>query len=230
MGVTPYECGVAGSTGKVAFDGNGSALMEPAADVTRMRLVGGNLALDFVNSCSGPPEGPPDDDALAGYADVVAWGRYAGTLSDAQAAALRRLGRDDPQAAAAAFDRCLRVRECLDEVFRPIATGGRPHRRGLAELRDHERDAIGAAELVAGDGYAWTWRRDRTLLRPVRPVVHAAVELLTSGQLSRIKGCRGCRFLFLDESRNGSRRWCSMEDCGTAEKMRRYVARRAGRA
>jgi predicted RNA-binding Zn ribbon-like protein len=58
-------------------------------------------------------------------------------------------------------------------------------------------------------------------------VVHAAVELLTAGRLDRVKGCGTCRFLFLDESRNRSRRWCSMEDCGTAEKIRRYVTRRA---
>ena len=204
--------------------------METSADVTRMRLVGGSLALDFVNSRSGPAGGAPDDDALTGYADVLAWGRYAGSLSEAEVAALRRLGREDPDGAEAAFRRCLQIRECLDEVFRALATGGSPSRRALAELRDHELDALGTAELEVGRGYAWSWRRDRAFLRPVRPAVHAAVELLTAGELDRIKGCGTCRFLFLDESRNGSRRWCSMEDCGTAEKIRRYVARRAGRS
>jgi predicted RNA-binding Zn ribbon-like protein len=206
--------------------------METATDVTRMRLVGGNLALDFVNSRSGPVGGAPDDDALTSYADVVAWGRYVGNLSEAEAAALRRLARDDPDGAEAAFRHCLQVRECLDDVFREIAQGRRPSRRALAELRDHERDALGSAELEPGEAgpYGWSWRRDRSLLRPVRPVVHAAVTLLTAGPLDRIKGCGTCRFLFLDESRNRSRRWCSMEDCGTAEKIRRYVARRAGRA
>jgi predicted RNA-binding Zn ribbon-like protein len=99
----------------------------------------------------------------------------------------------------------------------------------LTDLRDHELDALGAAELEVGEnGYTWSWRRDRSLLRPVRPAVHAAVQLLASDQLGRVKGCGRCRFLFVDESRNGSRRWCSMKDCGTAEKIRRYVARRAG--
>ena len=204
--------------------------METPNDVTRMRLVGGDLALDLVNSRSGPAGGAPDDDALTGYADVLAWGRYVGALSDAEVAALRRLSREDPAGAEAAFRRCLEIRDCLDDVFRAVASGARPSRHALAQLRDHELDALGSAELDVGEAYGWSWRRDRTLLRPVRPVVHAAVELLMSDRLNRVKGCGACRFLFVDESRNSSRRWCSMEDCGTTEKIRRYVARRAGRA
>ncbi len=64
---------------------------------------------------------------------------------------------------------------------------------------------------------------------PLWTVVHAASTLLTDGPLDRVKGCASCRFHFLDESRNRSRRWCSMDDCGTHVKMDRYVARRASR-
>ena len=61
------------------------------------------------------------------------------------------------------------------------------------------------------------------------PVAHAAAVLLTSGNLDRLKLCAGCYWVFLDASRNRSRRWCTMEVCGTDEKMRRYVAKRAAR-
>jgi predicted RNA-binding Zn ribbon-like protein len=57
-------------------------------------------------------------------------------------------------------------------------------------------------------------------------VTHAAVELLADGRLERLKVCANCRWLFLDQSRNRSRRWCSMADCGTAVKMERFVERR----
>ena len=60
-------------------------------------------------------------------------------------------------------------------------------------------------------------------------VARAAYDLLTGDHLARVKVCAGCHWLFLDRSKNGSRRWCSMEDCGTSAKMRRYVARRAAR-
>ncbi|MFI6785158.1 CGNR zinc finger domain-containing protein [Micromonospora sp. NPDC050276] len=188
--------------------------------------MGGNLALDFINTRSGPPVGPPDDDVLTGYPELVAWAAYAGALREPEAAALRRLSRDDPDGAHAAFARSLRVRDDLDEVFRAVAADQDPSTSVLARLRDDEADALGHARLDRGRTFGWTWRDDQTLARPLRPVVHAAVQLLTTGALNRIKGCRGCRFLFNDESKNRSRRWCSMDDCGTSEKMRRYVAAR----
>ena len=60
-------------------------------------------------------------------------------------------------------------------------------------------------------------------------MVHDATRLLIDGPLDRLKACDGCNYLFIDESKNRSRRWCDMTTCGTAEKMRRYVARRAAK-
>jgi predicted RNA-binding Zn ribbon-like protein len=204
-------------------------LMETPNDVTRMRLVGGSVALDFVNTRSGPPGGPADDDALTAYPDLIAWSRHVGLSTEAEAVALRRLAGDGPGAAAHAFADAVRIRDDLDEIFRAIATGARPSRRALASLREAEVDALANAELDGTGPMRWSWRRDRSLAKPVRLVAHAAVDLLTAGPLERLKQCGGCRFIFLDESKNRSRRWCSMEDCGTNEKVRRYVARRAGR-
>jgi len=153
-----------------------------------------------------------------------------GVLTEAEAVGLRRLACADPGGASVAFGRTLRTRECLDEVFRALAVGDSPSASGLARLRDDEADALAHAQLDPGSPFAWTWRDDQTLGRPLRPVVHAAVQLLTTGELDRIKGCGGCRFLFHDESKNRSRRWCSMDDCGAAEKIRRYVAARRTRA
>jgi predicted RNA-binding Zn ribbon-like protein len=195
--------------------------------VERMRLVGGNLALDFVNTRSGPPTGPPDDDVLTSYADLLAWSVYAGAVTESEAAALSEA---DPAGADAALARAVRTRDYLDDLFRSLATGRNPSTATLIRLRDDEADALAHARLDPAHAYAWTWRDDHTLAKPLRPVVHAAVQLLTAGALDRIKGCGGCRFLFTDESKNRSRRWCSMEDCGTAEKIRRYVAVRRTRA
>ncbi|GAA1874302.1 CGNR zinc finger domain-containing protein [Asanoa iriomotensis] len=205
--------------------------METVGDVTRMRLVGGNLALDFVNSRSGPPVGPPDDDLLTDYASLAAWAVHAGALDEPDAATLLRTAGDDPDAARDALARAHDTRDYLDHLFRALADGGSPDGEALIRLRDDAADALGHARLVrTTDTFGWTWRDDHTLARPLRPVIHAAVALLRTGTLDRIKGCGGCRFLFHDESKNRSRRWCSMDDCGTAEKMRRYVTARRTRA
>ena len=83
------------------------------------------------------------------------------------------------------------------------------------------------AQLVRiDDAYEWRWADD-DLARPLWSVIHEAMRLLTDGPLDRVKGCANCRFHFLDLSKNRSRRWCSMDDCGTEDKMRKYVARRA---
>lgn len=203
-------------------------LMETLNDVSRMRVVGGDLALDYVNTQSGPPTGPPDDDVLRGYEDVVAWARYVGAITEPEAARLRRQARVEPDGAQAVFRRALRVRDYLDEVFRAAARGGQPASRHLTRLRDDAAEALAHAQLVPLDGhYTWRWTDTHDLGRPLWPIVHAAAELLTTGPLQRLKTCAGCRFIFVDESKNRSRRWCSMEDCGTAEKIRRYVTRRA---
>ena len=62
---------------------------------------------------------------------------------------------------------------------------------------------------------------------PLRPIVAAAVELLTHGTADYVKPYRACRFLYIDHSKNNSRRWCSMDDCGKAAKIARYLQRRS---
>ena len=100
----------------------------------------------------------------------------------------------------------------------------------MTSLRADEAEAVSHAELVETEtGFDWSWADDDGLARPLWPVVHAATTLLINGQMWRAKRCPGCGWWFIDESRNQSRRWCRMEDCGTAEKMRRYVSRRAAR-
>jgi predicted RNA-binding Zn ribbon-like protein len=202
--------------------------METANDVSRMRIVGGNLALDYVNTRSGPPTGPPDDDVLHRYEDLVAWACHVGMVTEPEAARLHRHTHTEPDGARALFRRALRVRDYLDELFRTAATGGQPSGRHLRRLRDDTAEALVHARIVPHDGhYQWCWTDHHDLGRPLWPIVHTATELLTTGPLDRIKACAGCRFIFVDDNKNRSRRWCSMEDCGTAAKIRRYLAHRA---
>jgi len=164
-----------------------------------MRLVGGHLALDFANTIE------PSREHLAAPSDLVAWGREVGLRGEADASTLKRARE---------------LRRTVYEVFRPLAEGREPDADALAALAAFHADAVADARLVPGEGFVW----DGDLLAPIAV---AAVDLLRTGPLHRLKVCAGCPWLFLDTSRNRSRRWCSMSDCGARLKMRRYRARAA---
>jgi predicted RNA-binding Zn ribbon-like protein len=196
--------------------------------VDELPIVGGNLALDFANTQSGPPGGEPDVESLAGYDDLVAWALRSGVVGPADAQDLVRHARRHPREADAAFERATALRRLVFSLFLSIAGDAPPPADALASLRDDEAEALAHADLSAGPaGFAWSWSRPRDLDGLRWPIVHAAATLLTEGPLERVKACGGCRYLFLDETKNGSRRWCSMAECGTRAKMRRFVARRS---
>ncbi len=88
----------------------------------------------------------------------------------------------------------------------------------------HSRKASSPAARRAARGHGI---REAAPWPPLWPIVAAAVELLTHGTADPLKTCRACRFLYIDHSKNNSRRWCSMADCGKAAKIARYLRRRS---
>ena len=192
------------------------------------RIVGGNVALDLLNTQNGPAGGPPEEDVLSDYSDLLAWASHVGLLTAGEERHLARGARRRPAEAGAAFQQAHEVRAYLHGVFDAVARGASPEKASLLRLQDDAAEALAHGRLVSADGhYRWSWADDEDLRRPIWPIIQAALTLITDGPLDRVKGCASCRFLFLDESKNRSRRWCSMEDCGAQDKMRKYVARRA---
>lgn len=202
--------------------------METGGYFKQVHLVGGDLALDFVNTQTGPPDGPVDGDALDGYDDFLSWSRQMGTMGEQQAEALALIARARPAAASAAFRKAVGARSYLWETFASLARQQEPSATLLDLLRDDATSSLRYARLArTAGGFGWDWATCEDLSAPLWPVVQAAVDLLRSGPVASVKQCGACRFLFVDTSKNGSRRWCSMEDCGKTAKMRRYVARRS---
>ena len=201
-------------------------MMETPGYIAGLRIVGGDFALDFVNT----EDGDPPAECLRNYGDLAAWGVLVGLLCAEEGGLLVGEAKRRPEEAGAVHRDALELRGALYDVFRAVAEGGDAPERGLETLRGYEREALARGKLVQGDhGFAWEWKDEQDLARMLWPVAHAATELLTSGDLDRLKLCAGCYWVFLDASRNRSRRWCTMEVCGTDEKMRRYVAKRAAR-
>lgn len=192
------------------------------------RLLGGRLCLLFANTVEGPISNRPVD-FLVGYTELARWGWHAGALQEAELAQLLAAAEREPEAAAAVFRRAVALRDATDRLFRAVAHGEPPREGDLACVWEEHAQAVAHARLApTGDGYDWSWKEPDDLGRPLWPVARSAVELLTDGDLRRVKECPGaddCGWLFYDTSRNGARRWCSMEGCGSRVKMRRHYAR-----
>jgi predicted RNA-binding Zn ribbon-like protein len=199
------------------------------------KLVGGDLCLDFVNTVGGrvPADDPTGPrvlaDKLDGYSDLVAWCRHVGALDEANARRLARLGESQPGETMAVLARALAFREALHRTLRALMLARRPEPRDVSVLNAEIAAARGREVLVpARDGLRFEWPdAGRLLDSPLWPVARAAAALLTSGDLSRLRQCGGerCGWLFLDRSRNRSRQWCTMEDCGNVSKVRRFRQR-----
>ena len=170
-------------------------------------LVGENIALDLANTFNGPRDGAPEQEFLNTPEDLAAWAVHAGVVDE-------RLPLDARELAQA-----LELRAAVYAVFRAIAEGREPAAEQLAVLARQYAEAVARARLVPA--YELVWDGE-----VVGPLAVAAVELLRHGPLDRVKLCDGCPWLFLDSSRNHSRRWCSMNECGSRIKVRRYRARR----
>ena len=197
--------------------------METPGYIERLRAVGGDLALDFVNT----EDGDPPEECLRDYGDLLAWSVWVGLLSTEEGDLLAGEAECRPEDAEVVYREALKLRGALYGVFRSVAEGKDTLGLDLETLRGYEREALSRGRLVRGDrGFGWEWEDGRDLAGMLWPVAHAAVGLLTSGDLDRLKLCAGCYWVFLDSSRNHSRRWCTMEVCGTDEKKRRYVAKR----
>jgi predicted RNA-binding Zn ribbon-like protein len=194
-----------------------------------LELVGGRLCLDFANTVSTRDEALRRE-YLTDYEQLVAWARHAHILAGDEAGTLLRTTAQQPERAAEALDRAVALRETIYRIFAAIADHREPAGPDIAALSSAVREAFFRLSIApSAGGFEWSWVTDGDDLdRILWPVVRSAADLLTSGDLGRIRQCarEGCDWLFVDGSKNRSRRWCSMDMCGSRVKSRRYYYRR----
>jgi predicted RNA-binding Zn ribbon-like protein len=192
------------------------------------RCPGGALCLDFCNSGQST-RGASGSEWIAGFPDLIDWLEAAEAVTGGQAARLRRAGAASPRAATQVWDRAIKFREALFRVLNAKAEGGTVAREDLSIIEaEHARAAPFARLSWTGEGYAWSLDPSASALEAaMQPLVESALSLLTSAQLERLRRCGNstCYWLFIDETRNHSRRWCEMASCGNVVKVRRHRER-----
>lgn len=209
--------------GKVG-DGSGTKKRFP-------RLSGGQAGLDFVNTVE-PRIGEAPHDFLLSYTDLVEWSKHDGLIGEEKAEQLLREASLHPEKSKAVFIQAIALREASYRVFVALMDQRKPVNLDLQLLQDRFVQAMAHGRLVAADDRVeWQWEPDENELDQILWLLsRAIVGLLTSPDVERVKECPpgegGCGWLFVDKSKNRSRRWCSDEECGSLVRMRRMYARR----
>jgi predicted RNA-binding Zn ribbon-like protein len=205
----------------------------PSADHD-FEFVGGSLALDLANTLGGTHTAPTHEH-LVRYEDLVEFGRRAGSLSASGARRLVDEASRQPGRAATVLRRAISLREAVWRVFDAIAKDARADPADLAAIHEEELAALRHARFhQSGSDIDYQWSDEPLLERPLWAIARSAADLLRSkDDLPRVRECGSetCEWLFIDKSRNHSRRWCDMNDCGNRAKVRRFRQRqRAPRA
>ena len=189
-------------------------------------LSGGALCLDFANTWGDRRR--PESDRLRSYPSLLAFASQAALLGRREATILARHAHRAPTVAEGALASARRLRDVLYRLFAAQARGRRPAPADLAAVNAALQEALPHLRLTRrGAGYSWGWDDGGELAAPLHPIARSAAELLTSEELARVRECDGatCSWLFLDQSRNRSRRWCSMQSCGNRAKAKRHYHR-----
>ena len=186
-----------------------------------LEIVGGALCLNFANTLNSRLT--PEHDYLITFSDLAAWANKVGVLSGEQMTSLQQQAKKAPENANRALQDARHLREFLYALFSGFVRQVDPPEAHLDAFTRLWGEAIAHSHLTkSAQRYTIAWEIDRACEAIRWPIIHSAGELIVSGELGHIKECPGCGWLFLDLSKNQSRRWCSMNTCGVSDKMRRY--------
>jgi predicted RNA-binding Zn ribbon-like protein len=193
-------------------------------------FTGGALCLDFANTVNHRGQPRREEDLLASYRALLQWSQQAGSLGQRESLRLERQAERKPAAARSVLARARALREAVYRLF-ARASDASP----AAELGTINQEVAKLAPKVGiGPGagrYSWQWTgATDDLARVLWPVLRNALELLTmEGRHVGVCQAKTCNWLFLDTTRNHTRRWCDMKVCGNRAKARRYYRRHARR-
>lgn len=189
----------------------------------------GRLCLDFANTLANR-DNDRTHEWLDSYRNLVAWAQLAGALAPEAAGPLLDEAAAHPEKASLALDQAIALRETIYRIFSAVSAGGAPAGADMDALNNALSEALPHLRVVTkGTEFGWDWGGDTEVLdRMLWPVTRSAADLLTSEELDRVGECHGegCGWLFLDLSRNRSRRWCDMGDCGNRAKAKRHYHRK----
>jgi predicted RNA-binding Zn ribbon-like protein len=132
-----------------------------------------------------------------------------------------------PAKALAAFKKARDLRELIYRIFLTVTRQQAPCLPDMIVFNAEIKTALNKLSVTTVKaGFEWKWDQIPDAMDCMLwPIIKCAADLLTSGDLHKVKQCAGapnCGWMFLDTSKNQGRRWCSMDLCGSRDKSHRY--------
>ena len=203
-------------------------MVETETQAPNFEFTGNHLCLDFTNTVQDRSTSPRE--LLNSYSDLLLWGQGAQILTEDEAERLREEAARHTREAKAVLQRAIDLREALYRIFLAVARGSSPEKSELRTLNTEFSEAMGRACIMpAKDSFTLDWTdKEKALDRMLWTIARSAADLLTSDGLDDVRVCAAddCRWLFLDTSKNHSRRWCDMKSCGNRAKARKHYTQK----
>jgi predicted RNA-binding Zn ribbon-like protein len=185
------------------------------------------MCIDFANTVAWRGSSPAE--SLRSFSDLTKWCTDTGLIPARLSHQLRKWPDKHPKRAAEIFDEAIALRETIYRVFHSVAAGTHPDEADLELLSRALADApLRTTIQRTADGFGWQLSESKTTVSSLlAPVLWSSGDLLVGPQLARLRECSNdkCLWLFIDDSKNGTRRWCSMQACGNRAKAHRHYLR-----
>ena len=199
-------------------------------NIKNLKLDGGWLCQNFINTVHDRTV-PDPYEYLGSYLELIEWVQKTKALPEPDIDDLKHISEKDEQAAKTTLAEIITTREMLHKIFKAIAHGNTPESSLNKNFNTVLSKSLSKTNLVFSDPYTVErqWNKNPEMDKPLYPVMQSAYDLLISDKLDRVKECSACGWLFLDKSKNNSRRWCDMQTCGSAVKAKKYYRKKKQR-
>lgn len=195
-------------------------------EIVDIPFDGGTLCLDYINTVHNRKDDPAPD-FLHHIADLTAWARKVELLDSRRERLLDGAAQSNLKKGELFFKSAIALRELLYRLFYAITAKGKINAADLEDFNQHLKTCLSRIQINSGKtSFNESWNLAESELDQITaPVIKDAYALLLSDKLSRVKECPSCGWLFLDTTKNGKRRWCSMKSCGSNAKALEWYYR-----
>jgi predicted RNA-binding Zn ribbon-like protein len=191
--------------------------------------VGNRLCLDFTNTIDDRFR-EQQEELFGTYRDLIAWSQQMGIATNEEARHLLEEAKRYPEKAESVRRQAITRREVIFRIFQAVVEESEPDEQDMQQFNTALSEAMCKARIVGvGEHYIWDWSEKSTALDWILwPVLRSTADILTSEEVHLVRQCasQSCSWLFLDTSKNHSRRWCDMQNCGNRAKVNRHYERK----